>query len=88
MRYGAATIDGAGALGKETNIVAKKEIYVERRPEGDYAVRRPDSDRASAVEPTQREAIERAKEIAPDSAVHVERVRHTGKGGPDKWRNP
>jgi hypothetical protein len=68
--------------------MAKNEIYVERRPEGDYAVRRPGSERASAVEPTQRQAIGRAKEIAPDSAVHVERVRHTSKGHPDKWRNP
>ena len=30
----------------------KKPLYVERRPEGDYAVRKPDSDRASAVVPT------------------------------------
>lgn len=37
--------------------MAKKEIYIERRPEGDYAVRRPGSGRASAVEPTQSEAI-------------------------------
>jgi hypothetical protein len=66
----------------------KKEIYIERRDEGDYAVRRPGSGRASAVEPTQRQAIERAKEIAPDAAVHVERVRRTPQGKPDKWRNP
>ena len=66
----------------------KKEIYVERRAEGDYAVRRPGSDRASAVEPTQEQAIERAREIAPDAAVHVERVRHTTHGKPDKWRKP
>ncbi len=67
----------------------KKEIYVEkRRPEGDYAVRRPGSSRASAVEPTQAEAIERAREIAPEAAVHVERVRHTTGGKPDKWRKP
>jgi hypothetical protein len=50
-----------------------KRLYVERRPEGDYAVRRPDSDRASAVEPTQKDAIERAKELEPGSTPHVER---------------
>lgn len=66
----------------------KKEIYVERRPEGDYAVRKPGSERASAVAPTQAEAIERAKQIDPDAAVHVERVRNTSEGHPDKWRNP
>ena len=66
----------------------KHEIYVERRPEGDYAVRKPGSERASAVEPTQAEAIERAREIAPNSAIHVERVRDTDVGGRDKWRRP
>lgn len=68
--------------------MAKKEIYIERRPEGDYAVRRPGSERASAVEPTQRTAIERGREIAPKAAIHVERVRHTNRGRPDEWRNP
>lgn len=66
----------------------KEELYVERRDEGDYAVRRPGSERASAVLPTQAEAIERAKEIDPNAAIHVERVRETNRGGRDKWRNP
>ncbi|WP_316232762.1 DUF2188 domain-containing protein [Bradyrhizobium sp. SZCCHNPS2010] len=65
-----------------------KRIYVERRPEGDYAVRRPGSERASDVLPTQREAIERAREINPDAQPHVERVRNTSRGSPDKWRKP
>jgi uncharacterized protein YdaT len=68
--------------------MAKKEIYVEQRLTRDYAVRQPGSERASAVEQTQREAIERAREIAPNAAVHVERVRHTNRGRPDEWRNP
>jgi len=66
----------------------KKELYVERRPEGDYAVRRPGSKRASAVRETQREAIDSARELQPGAAIHVERVRHTSKGRPDQWRNP
>ncbi len=66
----------------------KEELYVERRDEGDYAVRRPGSERASAVLPTQAEAIERAKEIDPNAAIHVERVRETNRGGRDKWQNP
>ncbi|MGJ4996549.1 DUF2188 domain-containing protein [Bradyrhizobium sp. HKCCYLS3077] len=65
-----------------------KRIYVERRPEGDYAVRRPGSERASDVLPTQREAIQRAKELNPDAQPHVERVRNTSRGSPDKWRRP
>jgi hypothetical protein len=66
----------------------KNELYIERRPEGDYAVRRPDSERASAVENTQSEAIDTAREIEPDAAIHVERVRNTNRGSRDKWRKP
>jgi hypothetical protein len=67
----------------------KKEIYVERREdEGDYAIRRPGSKRPSDVKPTQAEAIERAAEIDPEAAIHVERVRNTNKGSRDKWRTP
>lgn len=68
--------------------MSKKEIYIERRPEGDYAVRRPGSERASAVERTQGQAIDRGCEIAPSAAIHVERQRHTNRGRPDEWRNP
>lgn len=66
--------------------MAKKNLYVEQRPQGDYAVRRPGSERASAVAPTQREAIERAREIQPNVRPDVERVRHTSVGHPDQWR--
>jgi Uncharacterized protein conserved in bacteria (DUF2188) len=65
-----------------------KRLFVERRPEGDYAVRRINSDRASDVLPTQQKAIERARELNPDQAPHVERVRHTNRGKPDQWRKP
>lgn len=61
-------------------------IYVERRPDGSYAVERPGADRASAILPTQAEAIERAKEISPNTRPDVERVRHTTCGKPDQWR--
>lgn len=68
--------------------MSDKRIFIERRPEGDYAVRRPNSQRASAVLPTQREAIERARELEPEATPHVERVRNTTAGKPDKWRKP
>jgi hypothetical protein len=68
--------------------VAKDKIFVEQRPEGDYAVRRPDSGRASDVLPTQGEAIGRARELNPNGTVLVERVRYTTGGKPDKWRKP
>jgi hypothetical protein len=66
--------------------MAKNELYIERRRQGDYAIRRPGSEKASAIRPTQASAIERAREINPDAAVHVERVRDTNVGGRDKWR--
>lgn len=66
--------------------MSKKQLYVERRPEGDYAVRRPGSQRASDVLPTQAEAIDRARELEPGITPLVERVRHTSQGKPDQWR--
>ncbi len=66
----------------------KKEnnLYVERRPNGDYAVLKANSDRASALTNTQAEAILRARQLNPDAAIHVERVRNTNNGKPDRWR--
>lgn len=66
--------------------MADKRIFVEQRPEGDYAVRRPGAERASAIESTQAKAIERARKLNPGIAPHIERVRNTSAGGRDKWR--
>lgn len=68
--------------------MAKDRLFVEQRPQGDFAVRRPNSARASAVLPTQAAAIERARELNPDTQPLVERVRHTSLGKPDQWRKP
>ncbi len=67
--------------------MSKKEVFIERREQGDFAVRNPNSERASVVVPTQREAIDWAKEHKPDAARHIERVRITEHGHPDKWRS-
>jgi hypothetical protein len=64
----------------------KNQLFVERRDQGDYAVRRANSARASAVLPTQAEAVARAKELNPDGRPVVERVRNTVAGGRDQWR--
>jgi hypothetical protein len=61
-------------------------IFVERRPDGNYAVEKPGAGRASAILPTQAEAIATAKEISPNSKPNVERVRHTSQGKPDQRR--
>ena len=68
--------------------MSDKQLFVERGPEGDYAVRKGNSERASAVLPTQAEAIERARQMNRGEAPLVERVRHTKGGNPDKWRKP
>lgn len=65
------------------------KLFVEHREkEGDYAIRRPGADRISDHEDTQADAIDRAREIDPNAAILVERVRNTDKGGRDKWRKP
>jgi hypothetical protein len=66
----------------------KDQLFVEQRKQGDYAVRRANSQRASAVLPTQAAAIERARELNPDIPPLVERVRNTTAGGRDQWRKP
>jgi len=66
--------------------MSKNQLFVERRPQGDYAVRRPNSQRASDVLPTQAEAIDRARQLNPDGHPLVERVRRTSQGHPDQRR--
>ena len=72
--------------GHGSSTMADEHLYTERRPEGDYAIRRLKSERASATAPTQAEAIEIARKLNPGVAPDVERVRNTDKGGRDKWR--
>lgn len=71
------------------DIVNRRQQFIERRPQGDYAVRKPNSGRASVVTATQAEAIDWAKAHNPDGGqILVERVRNTDHGHPDKWRKP
>lgn len=65
----------------------RNHYYVEQTDDGHYAVRSEDSDRVSGVFDTQREAIERAKELNPHDHPDVERVRVTDRGARDKWRS-
>lgn len=61
------------------------KFFIERRHDGQYKVLKPNAERASAVAPTQAEAVSRAKALNPDAAIHIERVRNVGPGR-DKWR--
>ena len=71
---------------EDSRGIRVKTLYIEKRPEGDYAVRKSDSERASAVTSTQAEAIARARKMYPGCSPDVERVRHTASGKPDRWR--
>lgn len=63
------------------------EYFIEKRAdEGDYAIRKPGSERASGTADTQEAAIEAAKKMNPNAIVYAERQRHTKGGDPDKWR--
>ena len=75
-----------GAIARGQPSFSAVFVAVDRRPEGDYAVRRADSKRASAVVPTQKEAIEKARQLNPGVAPRVEGVRNTKFGKRDRWR--
>jgi Uncharacterized protein conserved in bacteria (DUF2188) len=63
-----------------------KQVYIERREQGDYAIRKGGSKRASTTALTQAKAVAKAEKMFPDHKPHIERVRNTKKGGRDKWR--
>jgi uncharacterized protein YggE len=62
------------------------EFFIEQRDGGDYAIRKPNAQRASAIQSTQADAIARAQEMNPNASIHVERVRNTKSGSRDRWR--
>jgi hypothetical protein len=68
--------------------MSKKPLFIERRDQGDFAVRRANAERASVVAPTQAKAIDQARRLEPNAPILVERVRYTTAGNPDKWRKP
>jgi hypothetical protein len=65
------------------------KLFIEKREdEGDYSIKKADAKRISDHAATQAEAINRAREIDPEAAILVERVRNTNRGSRDKWRKP
>jgi hypothetical protein len=68
--------------------MSNKNLFVEQRDQGDFAVRRANSQRASIVTDTQAQAIAEAQRLDPKATILVERVRWTSGGKPDKWRRP
>lgn len=68
--------------------MSKDQLFVEQRKQGDFAVKRGNAGRASAVAETQAEGIAIARKMNPDMTPLVERVRYTSRGKPDQWRKP
>lgn len=62
-----------------------KHWYIEPTEDGRFSAKKGGAQRASAVTNTQKQAIDRAKQIDPDAAMHIAHVRH-GKHDPDKFR--
>ena len=50
-----------------------KNLFIEQHNEG-YAILRGGVEKPLAVEPTQDAAIEKARKLEPDAAIHVKRV--------------
>ncbi len=65
----------------------EEQIYIKEREYGKYAIRRGNSERASAVANTQEEAVEVASRVFPGIDPHIERVRNVKTGGRDQWRD-
>lgn len=60
--------------------------YIERAPNLTYSIKDRHGNLVSHGHPTQKSAEERLKQIDPSAHPDVERIRHTPKGNPDKWR--
>ena len=65
----------------------EEQIYIEEREDAKFAIRRGNSERASAVEDTQEKAMEVARQMFPGVKPHIERVRNVKTGGRDQLRD-
>jgi hypothetical protein len=61
-----------------------KNVFVERKPNGNYAATH--NKKVIATGGTQAETIAKAHKKEPDASILAERVRDTKGGSRDKWR--
>ena len=47
------------------------ELIIEKRDDGRWEIKKPHAERSSAIEDTQKEAIDRAKELAPEGDIKL-----------------
>ena len=64
----------------------KRNVYIEPRPNGTFAIMKPNAQRASKICDTQHEAIEASKALFPGVKPDIARVKHTNQGKPDQFR--
>jgi hypothetical protein len=56
-------------------VAKHSEYFVEKREaDGNWVVKLPHAERVSAIRTTQREAIGRARELAPEGVIHVKQA--------------
>jgi hypothetical protein len=64
-------------------VAKHDELIIEKRSDGRWGIIKPHAERPSAVEDTQREAIDRAKKLAPEGDIKVKgldgKFRHVQK---------
>jgi uncharacterized protein DUF2188 len=60
------------------------ELIIEKRDDGRWGIKKPHAERSSGIEDTQKEAIDRAKELAPEGDIKLKglngKFRHIRKG--------
>jgi hypothetical protein len=66
--------------------MGKKNIYIEPRDNGQFAIMKANAKRASALCNTQREAERVAARMFPGIKPDIARVRFTKVGKPDQFR--
>jgi uncharacterized protein YdaT len=50
------------------------ELIIEKRPDGLWGIKKPHAKRSSDIKDTRQEAINRAKELAPEGDIKVKRL--------------
>ena len=71
----------------KTSMSTGKHYFIEKRPDGRFAVLARKGARASRLVDTQKEAERLVKQFNSTDHPDVERVRKTKTGKPDKWRS-
>lgn len=67
-------------------LASTDALRIKQRDDGRFEVRKPGAKRASAIVDTQKEAVARAKELAPGKAAIAKRIRKVPGAKRGTWR--